>query len=254
LKSALTIAGSDPTGGAGLQADLAVFARFGVRGLSAVAALTAQNTTGVYDVMPVPAAFLKEQIETLLDDIAPDALKTGMLWGRDSIKAVASIIERYGTRNLVVDPVSVSSSGRNLLEEGAVDVLRERLVPLAGVVTPNMQEASVLTSLDVKDISDMETAARRIRAMGPGAVIVTGGHLEGGAVDMFFDGSEVLLLRGEKMPGLFHGTGCAFSAAITARLAMGEAPAEAFRKAKDFMAEAIKKAAHPGRGMGLLGI
>lgn len=251
MKTALTIAGSDPTGGAGLQADIRVFRAFGVHGLSVPSALTAQSTEGVDYIWPVEAPLFRRQLEVLLEDIRPDALKTGMLYTTGAVEETARAVSARSLPNLVVDPVAISSTGVSLIEEGALDALRERLFPLSRVITPNIYEAALLTGINT-EAADMELAARRLREMGPEAVIVTGGHLEGVAVDLYFDGAEVHRLEGEKAEGDYHGTGCAFSAAIAALLALGHTPLEAARGAKEFIQEAIRKAHAPGRGMRVL--
>jgi hydroxymethylpyrimidine/phosphomethylpyrimidine kinase len=252
MKTALTIAGSDPTGGAGLQADLKVFRAFGVHGLSVPAALTAQNTGGVDYIEPVEGSMLRRQLDFLLADIRPDAMKTGMLFTTYAVEISADAVKRYSLPNLVVDPVTVSSSGASLVEEGALDAVRNMLFPLSRVITPNIYEASLFTGINIESDPEMERAARALKKLGPGAVIITGGHLEERTVDLFYDGSGFQRLEGEKIEGDYHGTGCAFSAAIAALLGLGHSPLEAARRAKEFMREAIRKAYHPGRGMGLL--
>ncbi len=249
---ALTIAGSDPSGGAGLQADLKVFKLLGVHGLSVASALTAQNTKAVAGILAVGGDFLGRQIEFLLSDMTPDALKTGMLLSAENIKIVAENVKAYSLKNLVVDPVSISSSGTSLLEEGGLDLLKDLLFPLASVITPNIYEASVLSGLPVENLEQMEEAAKKLRQMGPKAVIVTGGHLEDEAVDIFHDGKVTIRLEGKKLPGTFHGTGCVFSSALTAYLARGETAERAGVEAKRFVEEAIAAAFYPGGGMGIL--
>jgi len=254
MKSALTIAGSDPTGGAGLQADLKVFRSFGVHGLSVAAALTAQNTEGVGHILPVEKAFFEIQLNTLLQDITPDALKTGMLYSRWTIEVIAGCIKKYSLKNLVVDPVAVSSSGMSLAEDGALDEMKEKLFPLARIITPNIYEASVLTGITIETIENMEEAAKEFKKMGPENVIITGGHLKARALDLYYDGSDFHRLESEKKEGEYHGTGCAFSAAITACLALGYAPLESAKRAKEFMNSAIANAYRMGKGMGLLNL
>jgi len=255
MKSVLTIAGSDPTGGAGLQADLKVFRAFGVHGLSVPAALTAQNTSGVESILSVDRDFFLAQIDLLLDDVTPDALKTGMLYSKRTVEAVADRIMKYSLSNLVIDPVTVSSSGTSLVEEGTLDRIRDLLFPLSRVITPNIYEASVLTGMHVEDEEDMEKAAKRLKEKtGIEAVIITGGHLERLTLDLYFDGTTFHRLEGSKIKGEYHGTGCAFSAAIAACLSLGHTPLEAARRAKEFVTEAIKKSYHVGKGMGLLSL
>jgi hydroxymethylpyrimidine/phosphomethylpyrimidine kinase len=240
MKTALTIAGSDPTGGAGLQADLKVFRAFGVHGLAVVSAVTAQNTLGVESVLPIEKEFFEKQLHILLSDTKPEAVKLGMLYSTWAVELITSVIKEYSLKNLVIDPVTVSSSGRTLVADGTLDAVREKLFPLSKVITPNIYEASVLTG-----------AARILKNMGPEVVVITGGHLEEIALDLYYDG-EFHDIEGKKIEGQYHGTGCAFSAAITASLAIGHISLESVRHAKEFINTAIRKAYHPGKGMGLL--
>ena len=251
MKTALTIAGSDPTGGAGLQLDLKVFKSFGVHGLSVVAALTAQDTQGVDSIFPVDRDTLEKQLRVLLSDIKPDALKIGMLFSGWAVEVIADMLEKSALRNLVIDPVTVSSSGTSLVDEGTLDSIREDLFPLSRMITPNIYEASVLTGVMIEDRGGMEKAAQILKEMGPEVVLITGGHLDEIAVDLYYDG-EFHSVEGHKIKGEYHGTGCAFSAAVTACLALGNSPLESARKAKEFIHNAIMKAYHPGKGMGLL--
>lgn len=254
MKSALTIAGSDPTGGAGLQADLKVFSSLGLHGLSIPSALTAQNTVRVNAVLPVENRFFVKQLDILLKDIKPDAVKTGMLPNKLIVKAVAQRIVKHSLKNVVIDPVSVSSSGRRLINRGAFDLIKKLLLPLAKMITPNIHEAFVLTGIKIKNETDMEKSAKRLKAMGPEVVIITGGHLEKKAVDVYYDGSGFFKLESQKIKGEYHGTGCAFSAALTALIASGHDPLDAAKEAKDFINEAIKNAYYLGKGMGLLNL
>jgi hydroxymethylpyrimidine/phosphomethylpyrimidine kinase len=254
MKTALTIAGSDPCGGAGLQADLRVFSSLGVYGLSVVTSLTAQNTMGVNAALRVESSFIEAQLASLLNDIRPDALKTGMVYSRDAVAAIAHMVKGFELENLVIDPVTISSSGLPLMEEGALDILRERLLPLARVITPNMSEAAALSGIEVLDEKDMENAARLLKKMGPEVVVVTGGHLENETVDLVYDGSCFHRLRSKKEKGEYHGTGCAYSAALAAFLAKGSSPLSAAEKAKEFVHEAILKARSIGKGMKILNV
>jgi len=251
MKVALTIAGSDPTGGAGLQADLKVFRSFKVHGLSVVSAITAQNTEEVDSVFPVEQDSFKKQLHTLLSDIRPDAIKMGMLYSNWAVEIVEEIIQEYSLGNFVIDPVTVSSSGISLVAEGTLNVLREKLFPLSKIITPNIYEASVLTGIRIEDKKGMEEAAKVLKGLGPEVVVITGGHLKEVAVDLYYDG-EFHYIKSKKIEGEFHGTGCVFSSAITASLALGNTPLESVRKAKEFIVRAIKKAHYPGKGMGLL--
>jgi hydroxymethylpyrimidine/phosphomethylpyrimidine kinase len=254
FKTALTIAGSDPSGGAGFQADIKTFQSMGVYGLSIPSVLTAQSTGGISYINEVPADFFLEQIDALFNDILPDALKTGMLFTTDIIEIVNKNIKEYALRNLVVDPVSVSSTGVKLVGEGGLDVMKNYLFPQARIITPNIYEASVLTGIDIENEKDAKEAAVKLRDYGPESVIITGGHLKEKALDLLFDGMEFLYLESEMLEGEYHGTGCVFSASITACLALGYSVKEAFIKAKDFTFNAMKNAVSVGKGMKVLGI
>ena len=250
MKKALTIAGFDPSGGAGLQADLKVFQILGVYGLSAVAALTAQNTKGVDSVEPVSRQFLQKQLDVMMTDLVPDATKIGMLLTEDNVRIVERVIRKYSLRNVVLDPVMISSSGKNLAQRNVPKLLREKILPLCAVITPNIHEASVLCGMKIRSQEDMKKAAVILQAAGPGMVIITGGHLEGLAMDVVYDGS-FHYLRAKKRQGEYHGTGCTFSAAITAFLAQGYSSLYAAKEAKKFMAKAFQRTIGTGRGMKL---
>ena len=251
-KTALTIAGSDPTGGAGFQADLRTFHAMGVYGLSIPAVLTAQNTEGVNCVHELAADFISEQMDVLLRDIKPDAVKTGMLYTSDAVDVIARKVRQYSLGNLVIDPVTVSSTGVRLIEEKGLDIIKNGLFPLAKVITPNIYEAGVFTGRDIEGAEDMKEAAVKLKEFGPETVIITGGHLEDKAMDMLFDGKEFVSIENERLAGEFHGTGCVFSASITAGLALGYSVREAFVKAKDFTYNAMKCGVSLGRGMMIL--
>lgn len=253
-KTALTIAGSDPTGGAGLQADLRIFNKMGVYGLSVPTVLTAQNTEGVYNIHNVPAAFISEQLDVLLRDIKPDAFKTGMLYHVETVETVAKKTEEYSLDNMVIDPVTVSSTGVQLLEDRGLEAMKNSLFPLSMVITPNIYEASVLTGKEIRNENEMKTAAVTLKGFGSHAVIITGGHLNKNAVDMLFDGEEFFSLENERLEGEFHGTGCLFSSAITACLALGYNLKEAFIKAKETVWNAMRTAVPAGKGMKILNI
>src|SRR5208283_1043659 len=254
MNIALSIAGSDPSGGAGIQADLKVFHLFAVYGLSVLSAATAQNTFGVRAIERIEDPFLFEQLTTLLTDMRPDALKTGMLLSADAVRYVAKAVTSYNLQNLVVDPVIISSTGARLLEKKAAEVMREELFPLAKAITPNIAEASTLTGIKVSDEGTMEEAAIALKRFGPEFVIITGGHLADESVEIIYDGKTIHRLRGRKIAGEFHGTGCAFSAAITAMLAKGTSVIDAAKKAKTFVAGAIESSLALGKGMKLLNI
>ena len=249
-QTALTIAGSDPSGGAGLQADLKVFHALGVYGLAVPSALTAQNTTGVASVMAVPAGFFEAQLSELLSDIRPDALKTGMLLSKSAVETTAGFVASYGLKNLVIDPVLISSSGKRLLRKDAFRALLEKLFPLAALVTPNAAEAEVLSGISIRSENDAEAAARAIIALGPAAVLIKGGHLPGGsAVDYLFDSTAATRFTATRLTGVkTHGTGCVLSAAITACLARGINLPDAVADAKRFLTDALFSAVPVGRG------
>ena len=250
MKYVLTIAGSDSSGGAGIQADIKTITSIGCHALTVVSAVTAQNSIEVKGIYPVPASFVARQIEAVMADVVPDAVKLGMILTSSAVKAVARVIGKYGARDLVIDPVFKSSTGRNLLEPDAVSLLRNVLFPLARVVTPNMQEAEVLTGADVRNLKEMEEASRLINGFGP-AVVVKGGHLRGESVDILFDGKKTYYFRGTRLRGPHtHGTGCVFSSALASFLALGCSLEKATEKAHDFVREAIKKAYPCGVGAG----
>lgn len=252
LPRALTIAGSDSGGGAGIQADLKVFFALGCHGMSALTALTAQNTVGVTDISEVEPEFVIAQIEAVATDIGVDAAKTGMLASPAIVDAVAKAIEAHDIRQLVVDPVSVSKHRDQLLTDEAVTTLRTRLFPLATLITPNLYETGLFLDRVVESLSDMRRAAQDLHALGPGAVLVKGGHLSGPqATDVFFDGDELVEITAPRYDTAdTHGTGCALSAAITARLAHGDRVIDAVRFAKEFVAGAIQHGLRLGQGFG----
>lgn len=253
MKKALTIAGFDPSGGAGLQADLKVFHSLGVYGLSVVSSLTAQNTEGVSSILPVDAEFIKKQLTVLLSDIKPDAVKIGMLYAESNVKAVADIIKKYSLGNIVIDPVILSSSGMRLAERNAVAAIRRKIFPFCKVITPNIHEASSICGIRIKTIADMEKAALCLKDYGPENIIVTGGHIEHTAVDIFYNGN-FHYLEGKKISGEYHGTGCTFSAAIAAFLARGNSALKAAKLAKEFMNKAFRKSFGTGGRMKLFDI
>ncbi len=247
---ALTIAGSDSGGGAGIQADLKTFAALGVYGMSAITAITAQNTQGVRATFDLPIALIEEQITAVLEDIGADAAKTGMLSSSEIIEAVAGCVQKWHLR-LVVDPVMVAKGGALLLRPEAVETLRTKLLPLADVVTPNLPEAEVLTKQRITTLDDMRAAARTIHEFGPQHVVVKGGHRTCEPVDVYFDGTRFTQLRAERVETSHtHGTGCTFSAAITALLARGWSVAEAVTRTKRYVTGAIGHAPGLGHGHG----
>lgn len=246
----LTIAGSDSGGGAGIQADLKTFAAHGVYGTSAITALTAQNTRGVTGVHSVPAEFVTQQIEAVVGDIGCDAVKTGMLATAGIVEAVAAAIESFDLPNLVVDPVMVAKGGDRLLDDGAVHTMRSALLRLARVVTPNVPEAEVLSGMAIHTLDDMREAGHRILRLGPGAVIVKGGHLAGAtSPDLLISRDGETVLDGPRLVvASTHGTGCTFASAIAARLALGDTLEDAARRAKDYVAGAMRHGIAVGSG------
>ena len=253
LPRALTIAGSDSGGGAGIQADLKTFFAFGCHGMSALTALTAQNTVAVTAIHEVPPEFVIAQIDAVVSDIGVDAAKTGMLSSAGIVEAVAKAVEVHGITRLVVDPVFVSKHRDHLLAPEAVSALTDRLLPLAEVVTPNLYEAEGLVGGgEIQSLDDMREAAKALRALGPRFVLVKGGHLPGdSAIDVLFDGRDFVELTGPRFDTKdTHGTGCALSAAIAARLAHGDNTETAVRTAKEFVAGAIRHGLRIGKGYG----
>jgi hydroxymethylpyrimidine/phosphomethylpyrimidine kinase len=254
MKRALTIAGSDSGGGAGIQADLKTFAALGVYGTSVITAVTAQNTLEVVDVVEMPVETVGSQIDAVVGDIGADAVKTGMLSSSAIIEAVVEKVKQHGLTKLVVDPVMVAKSGGRLLRDDAVEALRTLLLPAAAVVTPNAPEAEVLTGRKVASVDDARDAAMQIVEMGAGAAVVKGGHMEDGpASDVFFDGADLRVYTSPRVPTTStHGTGCTFASAIAAGLASGMPLKDAVSQAKRYVTAAIREAFPMGRGHGPL--
>ena len=253
MRTALTIAGSDSSGGAGIQADLKTFAAHGVFGCSALTAVTAQNTLGVTAVAELDAAMVVAQIDAVLADFDIHATKIGMLASAAIVIAVSDALARHRLQNVVLDPVMIAKGGARLLDERAVDAIRTRLFPLATVVTPNVFEAEALTGRSIANLDDQRAAATALMALGPRAVLVKGGHLEGAAIDVLHDGRETIELRADRIDTRHtHGTGCTLSSAIAARLALGDDLTTATRQAKAYVTRAIEQAPGLGRGHGPL--
>ncbi len=252
MKRALTIAGSDSGGGAGIQADLKTFSALGVYGMSVLTALTAQNTIGVQAVFELPPSFVAQQIDSVVTDIGVDAVKTGMLANSEIIHVVAEKVKEYRLPNLVVDPVMRAKSGDPLLRPEAQEALVKELLPLALVVTPNLPEAEALVGFPVRNLEDMRQAAMAIHAMGPAWVVVKGGHLEGEvSIDILYNGKEWWEFTAPYINTRnTHGTGCTFASAIAAWLARGADVPEAVRLAKEYLTEALKAGAKLNIGHG----
>ncbi|MBF0473533.1 MAG: bifunctional hydroxymethylpyrimidine kinase/phosphomethylpyrimidine kinase [Nitrospirae bacterium] len=252
--SILSIAGFDPSGGAGLQADLKVFQSYNLHGLSVVSAITAQNSQGVRQVSGVSIDIFEGQLMTLLEDIRPDAVKIGMLYSVDIVRCLAGIIKEYGLKNIVIDPVFISSSGKRLALDGAADAIADELFPKASIVIPNIEEAEYFIGGKITTISDMKEAAVKMSKRGMSCVIITGGHLKDEAVDVFYDRNQFHQISSIKYDGEFHGTGCTFSSAVAANLGLGKTQIEAFISAKEFIENAIKTSYKIGKGMKFLNI
>jgi len=245
----LSIAGSDPSSGAGIQADLKTFQALGAFGMAIPAALTAQNSRGVSDVYPVPPNALSPQLGSLLSDIRPDAIKIGMLLTTQSVDTVAEAMSRFRIRNLIIDPVLRSSSGRALLQPRAITALKNYLFPRALIVTPNLPEAGILAGMSINSDSDMDFAAGKILDMGPSYVLIKGGHGSlGPATDTLYGGKSVLSFSTSRRKGEFHGTGCVLSSAITVFIARGLSVEKAVENAKQFVDRMLKTAKATGKG------
>jgi len=247
----LIIAGSDSSGGAGIQADLKTVSALGAFGMTAITALTAQNTTGVYGVLEIDPKFVVKQIEACVSDIGCDAVKTGMLVSTAIIDAVAATILAHKLKPLVVDPVMIAKSGAPLLKPEAIAALKSKLLPLATVVTPNLHETGALTGREITTLAQMKEAARMIRDLGPENVVVKGGHLENVATDLLYDGREFTEFRAERIDTKnTHGTGCIFASAIGAYLAHKKTLRESVTAAKEFITAAIRAGLAIGKGYG----
>jgi hydroxymethylpyrimidine/phosphomethylpyrimidine kinase len=253
---ALTIAGSDSGGGAGIQADLRTFAFHQIHGTSALTCITAQNTLGVTRVDALPEAAVVAQIQAVAEDIGIQSAKTGMLLNSDIIAAVAAMIARLSLKNIVVDPVMVSRTGAQLIDDAAIATLKADLIPQALILTPNRYEAQILSGLEIKTLDAMQAAAERIHALGPQAVLVKGGGMDGElrGIDVWFDGQILQILETQRVetPNT-HGTGCTLSAAIAANLALGKDPYTATQLAKDYVTQALGYSLSIGRGQGPVG-
>lgn len=249
---ALTIAGSDPSGGAGIQGDLKTFHQFGVYGEAVVTLITVQNTLGVSSVQVLDASLVKQQIEAVISDMPPAAAKTGALGNVEVVSAVAELARAFPFP-LVVDPVMISKHSARLISSEAETALRERLIPVSTLATPNIPEAEALVGFSISTVADMEAAARTIAKLGARAVLVKGGHLEGEPVDVLYSGGSVRKFTGRRVSSKHtHGTGCTYSAAITALLARGESLDNAVTRSKEFIQRAIESAPGFGHGFGPL--
>ncbi len=251
MRTALTIAGSDSSGGAGIQADIKTMTANGVYAMSAVTALTAQNTTGVTGIMEVTPEFLAEQLDCIFTDIFPDAVKTGMVSSSGLICTIASKLREYGAKNIVIDPVMVATSGARLISEEAVETLKGELLPLASLITPNIPEAEVLSGLRIESTGDMVTAARKIHETFGVAVLLKGGHNMNDANDLLYDGEEAVWFKGKRIDNPnTHGTGCTLSSAIASNLAKGYDLKTSVQAAKNYISGALAAGLDLGKGSG----
>ena len=251
MKTALTIAGSDCSGGAGIQADLKTMTMNGVYAMSAITAMTAQNTTGVKAIQESTPEFLKQQLDAVFEDIYPDAVKIGMVSSSELIRVIADRLEYYGARNIVVDPVMFASSGSALMKSEAVRVLTEELLPVASLVTPNIPEAQVLSGMIIESKEDMITAAKQISDSCRCAVLLKGGHSINDANDLLYANGELVWFEGKRIDNPnTHGTGCTLSSAIASNLAKGFSLAESVKRAKEYISGALAAMLDLGRGSG----
>ncbi|MGN0674770.1 MAG: bifunctional hydroxymethylpyrimidine kinase/phosphomethylpyrimidine kinase [Oscillospiraceae bacterium] len=252
MKTALTIAGSDPSGGAGIQADMKTFAAHGIYGMSVISALTVQNTLGVKDVFNVPEDFFAAQLEAVLEDIPPDAVKIGMMPECGIITKTAELLKKYSIKNIVADTIMISTSGRRLIDEEAVRLLKSEILPLAAVITPNIPEAEVLCGFSIRNEDDMRNAAKTISEETGAAVLVKGGHGNGAAVDILYC-CEFYRFESPRLDNPdTHGTGCTLSSAIACGLACGKTIPESVAAAKKYITAAIGDGLHIGHGIGPL--
>lgn len=253
MKSVLTIAGSDCSGGAGIQADIKTITAHKLYAMSAITALTAQNTKGVQEILEVPPSFLEKQLLSVFEDIPPDAVKIGMAVNAQRIEVIADILTRYHAKNIVLDPVLLSTSNRRLLDESAMDVLIKKLFPLCTVITPNIPEAEVLSGICIHSSEDMITAAEQISREGKTAVLIKGGHAHKEANDLLYLNKEPHWFHGRRIANTnTHGTGCTLSSAIACNLAMGENVNESVKNAKQYITGAIEAGLDLGEGNGPL--
>lgn len=253
MKTVLTIAGSDSSGGAGIQADIKTITMNGVYAMSVITALTAQNTTGVYGILNTPTDFVDQQLNCVFEDIFPDAVKIGMLSSSEIMKHVADSLRKYAARHIVLDPVMVSTSGHRLMQKEAEETLQKELFPLAEVITPNIPEAEVLTGLKITDAESMEMAARAISREFHISVLLKGGHRIEDANDLLFTDGEPHWLKGERIENPnTHGTGCTLSSAIASNLAKGFSLTDSVCRAKSYLTDALRADLNLGKGSGPL--
>lgn len=253
MKKVLTIAGSDCSGGAGIQADMKTMAAHKVYGMSVITSLTAQNTTGVYGVLDIEPEFVAKQIDCVFQDIVPDAVKIGMVSNSKIIDVIVDKLQEYKAKNIVVDPVMVSTSGSKLLSDEAMDVLQNKLIKIADIITPNIPESEVLSGISIKSQEDMIEAAKKISEMLEGAVLIKGGHLVSDAIDLLYNNGEYRWFKSERINNKnTHGTGCTLSSAIACNLAMSYNLEDSIERAKKYLTGALKDGLNLGKGSGPL--
>lgn len=253
MKTVLTIAGSDCSGGAGIQADIKTITAHKLYAMSAITALTAQNTTGVYGIMEVTPDFLNNQLDCIFSDIIPDAVKIGMVSNSILIETIVSKLIKEKAKNIVVDPVMVSTSGCKLLADEAAEVLIEKLIPIATIITPNIPEAEVLSNIKIEKVKDMETAAEKISQKYNGAILIKGGHNLNDANDLLYHDGKIEWLNGKRiLNSNTHGTGCTLSSAIASNLAIGLSLSESVCNAKKYISGALRSNLNLGKGIGPL--
>lgn len=253
MKKVLTIAGSDCSGGAGIQADLKTFMAHGCYGMSVITALTAQNTTGVYGIENCSAAFVKNQLSCIMSDIEPDAIKIGMVSSFEIVEEIVALLRDYKSVDIVLDPVMVATSGSRLIDDKALDSLMGKLIPLAGLITPNLQEAELISGLKINSKDDMIAAAQKIAEFYDGNILIKGGHLDTDANDLLYTQGDVVWFKGEKIDNSnTHGTGCTLSSAIASNLALGYDIKESVARSKKYIAGAIADGMDLGKGRGPL--
>lgn len=254
MKVVLTIGGSDPTSGAGVQMDLKVFHSLGLYGVSVITAITAQNTRKVQAIYPLTAEQIDAQFRTLLNDINPYGAKIGMVYSAEAIDSIAKNIKKFKIKNLVVDPVLSSTTGRKLIMRDSINTLKEKLIPLSTALTANVPEAEKLTGLKINSVEEVYEALRVLLSMGTKFAIIKGGHFSDRVPDFLYDGKNFFQIEGEKFPGEFHGTGCAFSSAFLSFLCLGYEPREALEATKAFVKNALRNSMKLGKGISLLKI
>jgi hydroxymethylpyrimidine/phosphomethylpyrimidine kinase len=251
MKKVLTIAGSDCSGGAGIQADLKTFSALGVFGMSVIVSVVAENTSRVIDIQDVLPDMIEKQIDAVFEDIDVDAVKIGMLSTPQCMEVVAGKLRQYNPRNVVIDPVMYAKNGCPLMQPTSIDTLIKTIIPLADVLTPNIPEAEKIADMEIKTYTDMESAAKKIQSMGCKAVIIKGGHAVGDATDILYDGNKIYYYKASRIDTKnTHGTGCTFSSAIAAQLSEGLSVENAVSRAKEYVTTAITHALPIGKGYG----